>query len=307
VGVWEDFRMPFSADDLRYRAEQTYPALYAYLSRQAKNHLGVLKNDTFEVDLVVGHVIEQLVKLGLLGGEDKLPLTALDRMSAAQFYTFLNRMATNKAIDRLRKLHLQVSSFSDLMSPAGTDVDDNPLNATEESIWGNQPFDTPEKAALALVSQLELREKLIHCLKRLETAPHQLEAIRQEVKEFGGDEAVHVLFEEIHYSPEETAIPHISQHKDHAHRRLRLCLQEDSANLIVHVALRLIQCGQQNIGAKDFSVAISTLVDDGLTEIAVRDGLRRLTEENVLDWHSEECVVISASQMKHLQRYYKED
>ncbi|MHB8599635.1 MAG: RNA polymerase sigma factor [Ktedonobacteraceae bacterium] len=299
--------MLFSADDLRYRAEQTYPALYAYLSRQAINHLGVLKGDTFEVDLVVGHVIEQLVKLGLLGGEDKLPLTALDRMSAAQFYTFLNRMATNKAIDRLRKLHLPISSFSDLMSPGGSDVDDNPLNATEESIWGNIPFDTPEKAALELVSQLELRTKLIHCLKRLEAAPHQLEAIRQEVKEFGGDEAVHVLFEDIHYSTEEASILHVSQHKDHAHRRLRLCLQEGSSNLIVHIALRLIQCGQQNPGTKDFSVAISTLVDDGLTASNVKDGLRRLTEENVLDWHGEDRVVISASQMKHLQRYYKED
>lgn len=299
--------MPFSADDLRYRAEQTYPALYAYLSRQAINHLGVLKGDTFEVDLVVGHVIEQLVKLGLLGGEDKLPLTALDRMSAAQFYKFLSRMATNKAIDRLRKLHLQVSSFSDLGSPVGSDVDDNPLNATEESIWGTQPFDTPEKAALALVSQLELRTKLIHCLKRLEAAPHQLEAIRQEVKEFGGDEAVHILFEDIHYSTEEATILHISQHKDHAHRRLRLCLQEGSSDLIVHVALRLIQCGLQNASSKDFSVDIDTLAEDSLTESDVKVGLRRLTEENVLDWHGEERVVISASQMKHLQRYYKED
>ena len=106
--------MPFSAEDLRYRAEQTYPTLYAYLSRQAVNHLGALKNDTFEVDLVVGHVIEQLVKLGLLGGEDKQPLTALDRLSAAQFYTFLGHMVRNKAIDRLRKRHMQVTSFSDL-------------------------------------------------------------------------------------------------------------------------------------------------------------------------------------------------
>lgn len=299
--------MSFSANDLRYRAEQTYPALYAYLSRQAINHLGVLRSDTFEVDLVVGHVIEQLVKLGLLGGEDKQPLTVLDRMSAAQFYTFLNRMATNKAIDRLRKIHLPVSAFSDLLSHAGSDVDDNPLNATEESIWGNVPFDTPEKAALALVSQHELRTKLIHCLKKLETAPRQLEAIRQEVKEFGGEEAVHALFEDIHYSIEEGTISHVSQHKDHAHRRLRLCLQEGNSNLIVHVALRLIQCGQQYVSTKEFSVDISTLAVDGLTESVVKDGLHRLTEENVLDWHGEAHVVISASQMKHLLRYYKED
>lgn len=299
--------MPFSAEDLRYRVEQTYPALYAYLSRQAKNHLEMLKNDTFEIDMVVDHVVERLVQLGLLGGQDKQPLTALDRMSNAQFYAFLKSMVKNKAIDLWRKRHLQVSSFSELEASDGSDVDENPLNATEESIWGNPPFATPEKAALALVSQQELRTKLIHCLKRLEAAPHQLEAIRQEVKEFGGDEALQVLFEDIHYSPEEATIPHLSQHKDHAHRKLRLCLQADSSNLIVRVALRLIQCGQQITGTKDFSVDSNTLADDELTESAVQDGLRRLTEENVLDWHGEARIVISASQMKRLQRYHKED
>ncbi|MEO8972080.1 MAG: hypothetical protein ABI406_10845 [Ktedonobacteraceae bacterium] len=299
--------MSFSADDLRYHAELTYPDLCAYLSRQAKNNLGVLKNDTYEVDLVVGHVIEQLVRLGILGGQDKQPLTALDHMNDAQFYTFLKRMAINKAIDRLRKHHMQVASFSALESPDGSDVDDNPLNATEESIWGNPPFATPEMATLALVSQQELRAVLIHCIQRLETAPHQLEAMLQEIKDIGGDEAVHILFEQIHYSPEETTIAHMSQHKDHAHRRLRLCLQESSSNLIVHVAFRLIQCGVQNPGTKDFSVDIHMLADVRLAESAVKDGLRRLTEENVLDWHGEERIVISASQMKHLQRFYRED
>lgn len=299
--------MSFSADDLRYHAEQTLPALSAYLSRQAKSHLGMLKNDAFEVDMVVDHVIERLVQLGLLGGQDKQPLTALDSMSNAQFYAFLKSMVKHKAIDRLRKHHVQVTSFSELEASAGSDVDENPLNATEESIWGNPPFAAPEKAALALVSQLELRTKLIHCLKRLETAPHQLEAIRQEVKEFGGDEAVHLLFENIHSSSEETTISHISQHKDHAHRRLRLCLQADSSNLIVRIASRLIHCGQQIAGTKDFSVDSNTLAGDELTESAVKDGLSRLTEENVLDWHGEERIVISASQMKRLQHYYKED
>lgn len=299
--------MSFSADDLRYRAEQTYPALYAYLSRQAKNHLGMLKNDTYEVDMVVGHVIEQLVRLGLLGGQDKQPLTALDRMSTAQFYKFLNRMATNKAIDRLRKHHLPVSFFSELESPTGTDVDENPLNATEESIWGNPPFATPETATMALVSQQELRAVIIHCLQKLETAPHQLEAMLREIQEIGGDDAVHILFEHIQYTSEETPIPHISQHKDHAHRRLRLCLQERSANLIVHVALRLIQCGEQSRSTKDVTVDIDTLVDDRLTESDVKEGLRHLTEEHILDWHDEEHFVISASQIKQLQRYYRED
>lgn len=299
--------MPFSADDLRYHAEQTYPALYAYLSRQAKNHLGMLKNDTYEVDIVVGHVIEQLVRLGLLGGQDKQPLTALDRMSTAQFYTFLGRMVRNKAIDRLRKHRLQVSSFAELESADGSEVDDNPLNTTEVSIWGNPPFATPETATMALVSQQELRAVLIHCIQKLEAAPHQLEAVLQEIKDIGGEEAVHVLFEDIHFSLEETTIAHISQHKDHAHRRLRLCLQESSSNLIVHVALRLIQCGKQIPGTKDFSVDMHILADDRLTESDVKDGLRHLAEEHVLDWHDEERVVISADKMKHLQRYYRED
>lgn len=148
---------------------------------------------------------------------------------------------------------------------------------------------------------------MIHCIHKLAAAPHQLEAILQEIKDIGGDEAVHILFEEIHYSPEGTAIAHISQHKDHAHRRLRLCLQESSSNLIVHVALRLIQCGVLIPGTKDFSVNFQTLVDDRLTENAVQDGLRHLTEENVLDWHGEVRFAISAAQMKHLQRYYRED
>lgn len=298
--------MPFSAEDLRYRAEQTFPELCAYLNRQAKNHLGMLKNDAFEIDMVVDHVIERLVKIGLLGGQDKQPLTALDRMSNAQFYAFLKSMVKNKAIDLWRKHHLPVSSFSALETPDSSD-DDNLLNTTDSSIWGNPPFDTPEKATLALVSQQELRAVLIHCIQRLETAPHQLEAVLEEIKELGGDEAVHVLFEDIHYTPAKTPSEHLSQHKDHAHRRLRLCLQESSSNLIVHVALRLIQCGEQNPDTKDFSVDMHLLVDDRLTESDVRAGLRRLTEENVLAWHDEEHVVVTASQMKHLQRYYKED
>ena len=53
--------MPFTARDLRYHAEQSYPMLYAYLHRNAQRFLGNLKYDAFEVDTVVGHVVEQLV------------------------------------------------------------------------------------------------------------------------------------------------------------------------------------------------------------------------------------------------------
>ncbi len=299
--------MPFSADDLRYHAEQTYPALCAYLSRQAKSYLGMLKFDTYEVDMVVGHVVEKLVKLGVLGGQDKSPLTALDRMTNAQFYTFLEHMVRNKAIDRLRRHHMQVSSFSELAAPDGSEVDDNPLNETVESIWGNPPFATPEQATMALVSQQELRAVLIHCIKKLEAAPHQLEAVLREIKDMGGDEALHVLFAELHPSSEATSITHISQHKDHAHKKLRLCLQDSSSNLIVHVALRLIECGEKVPGTGDYLVDIHNLADDKLSESDVQAGLRRLTEEKIVDWHDEERLSISASQMKLLQRYYKED
>ena len=75
--------MPFTAHDLRYKAEETYPALYAHLTRHAQRFLQSLKYDAVELDLVVGHVVEHLVRLGLLGGGDKTPLTALDRLSDA--------------------------------------------------------------------------------------------------------------------------------------------------------------------------------------------------------------------------------
>jgi hypothetical protein len=307
VSVWEEFRMPFSADDLRYRVEQTYPALCAYLSRQARSHLGILKHDTYEIDVVVGDVVEKLTRLGVLGGQDAQPLTALDRMSNAQFYTFLGHMVRNKAIDRLRKYHMRVSSFSELESPDGSDVDDNPLNETVDSLWGDPPFATPETATLALVAQQELRAVLIHCIKRLESAPHQLEAVLEEIKEVGGDEALHVLFEEFHPVSDQTSLAHISQHKDHAHRKLRLCLQEGSSNLIVHVALRLIQYGKRNPHTGDFLVDIRILAGGRLTEDDVQTGLHLLTVENLLNWHGEEHLSITASQMKQLQRYYRED
>src|SRR5947199_2917487 len=112
--VLRRFRMPFTAHDLRYKAEETYPALYAHLSRHAQSYLRSLRFDAFELDIVVGHVVEQLVRMGLLGGEDRTPLTALDKLPDAQFYAFLNRSIRNKAIDRLRKRHLPVSFVTEL-------------------------------------------------------------------------------------------------------------------------------------------------------------------------------------------------
>src|SRR5436189_975713 len=113
-GVWRIFGMPFTARDLRYHPEESYPLLYAYLHRNAQRFLGALKYDAFEVDTVIGHVVEQLVRLGLFAGADHTPKSALDQLSDAQFYAFLSRSVHNKAIDRLRKRRLQVSTSAEL-------------------------------------------------------------------------------------------------------------------------------------------------------------------------------------------------
>src|SRR5258708_6172705 len=149
------FRMPFTAHDLRYKAEETYPALYAHLSRHAQRFLGSLKFDAYELDVVVGHVVEQLVRIGLIGGGDKTPRTALDDLTPAQFYAFLNRSIRNKAIDRLRKRRFQVSSAAEFEE--GLEVDDNPLHDVTESLWRAPPFATPEEGTLGLASHHELR------------------------------------------------------------------------------------------------------------------------------------------------------
>src|SRR6266516_575924 len=120
--------MPFTAHDLRYKAEETYPALYAHLSRHAQRFLQSFKFDTLELEIVVDHVVEQLVRMGLLGGGDRTPLTTLDHLNNAQFYAFLNRSIRNKAIDRLRKRRLQVSSVAELETMEDLENEDDPLN-----------------------------------------------------------------------------------------------------------------------------------------------------------------------------------
>ena len=180
--------MPFTAHDLRYAAEQSYPQLYGYLHRHAQRYLGALKYDAFEVDVVVGHVVEQLVRLGLLGAADTTPLGGLDRLSEAQFYAFLSQSVKHKAIDRLRKRRLPVNTTAELES--NTDIDDNPLDEAVISIWGTMPFKTPEETALALVTQKDLRNILKHCIMALGRAPHQLQAVIQELRELGGDDLI---------------------------------------------------------------------------------------------------------------------
>jgi len=298
--------MSFTAHDLRYRLEETYPVLYRYLQRNAQHFLGeALKYDAFEVDLVVGHVVEQLVRLGLLGRGDDTPLTVLDRLSPPQFYAFLSRSVRNKAIDRLRKRRLQVSTFTELEPPEGAEMEGGPLNEEVKSLWGDPPFATPEDTALALASREELRDLLKQCLRALQTAPHQLQAVIQEIEEAGADELLHDVIEELRVSPPDQPIPHLSQHKDHAYRRLRRCLQKRSANLRVLIALRLTEYGVETT-THEFSVNIQTLAQPDLSEDEVYAGLKGLVGEGLLDWYGDETVHFTSAQMKLLARFYRD-
>lgn len=303
--------MPLTAHDLRYHAEQSFPLLYAYLHRHAQRNLGALKYDATEVDAVVGHVLEQLVRLGLLGCADKTPLNALDNLTDAQFYAFLNRSVRNKAIDKLRKRRLLVTTTAELEA-AYTDENDrdsNPLDEAVESIWGVKPFDTPEEIAIFLASQHDTRCMLKHCIMTLKNAPHQLEAVLQELRDIGAIELLQELEAEIadmHLDP--TEVTHLSQQKDHAHKKLRHCLQERSTNLIVVVALRLTEYGTQEAQTaipSEYAVTLQTLAQQDLTLEDVRRALKQLVAEKLLDWHDEETVRLSKEQMKHLTRFYQ--
>ncbi len=298
--------MPFTANDLRYHAEQNYPQLYAYLQRHAQRFLGALKYDAFEVDVVVGHVVEQLVRLGLLGAGNTTPPGALDSLTDAQFYAFLNRSVKNKAIDRLRKRRPQVSTTTELVGDI--DGDDNPLDEAITSVWGTTPFSTPEETALYLVTQDELRNVLKHCIMALGRAPHQLQAVMQELDQLGADDLLRIIKEALpEISPEVKLAKgaHSSQHKDHAHKKLRHCLQEHSTNLVVTLALRLTQYATATTNG--YTVSVLTLAQQDIPEQEVRLGLRQLVEEKVLDWQGEDVVHLTSAQMKRLTRFYKEE
>src|SRR5579875_899500 len=160
-------RMPFSAYDLRYHLEESYPALCAYLQHRAQRYLGQLAFDAFEVDQVVGHVIEYLTRIQLLGGKERAPQTALDELSSAQFYTFLNRMVQNKAIDRLRRRRLPMSTTGELEVQGNPDEENDPLNSVVEPFWGDIPFANPETAVVEVASQEQLRAILKKCIESL--------------------------------------------------------------------------------------------------------------------------------------------
>ncbi len=299
--------MPLTARDLRYKPEQSYPLLYAYLQRNAQRFLGGLKFDAFEVDAVVGHVVEQLVRLGLLGGGDHTPPTALDGLTDAQFYTFLSRSVHNKAVDRLRKRRLQTSNFTDLGMPDGEEEENDPLNQVVQSPWGTIPFATPEEVAFQLVSQHDLRNLLTHCIRALQAAPHQLEAVLQELQDVGADELLSTLRTVVHISSSPAREPnaHMSQHKDHAHKKLRHCLQQKSTHLTVMIALRLTEYGIRSADATGYTVDVQTLAQDDLSERQVQTGLNELVAENLLDWSGEGVVHFTVAQKKRLERFYR--
>ncbi len=321
--------MPFTAHDLRYHAEQSYPSLYAYLHRNAQRFLGALKYDAFEVDTVIGHVVEQLVRLGLLGGKDHTPPSALDQLTDAQFYAFLSRSVRNKAIDRLRKRRVPVTTSAELDYQDEDEGDGGPLEDAVESLWGETPFSNPEQIALFLASQRDLRALLKHCILTLSAAPHQLQAVARELQEIGADDLLQAIMTELNLPVPAQANPHMSQHKDHAHKKLRACLQQQSSNLAVVVALRLTQYTKVSgpkvssssssskpiadtktdtkTDVKTYTMAISTLAQQDLSLDDVRKGLQRLVDEGLLTWQGEEFVSLSAAQIKRLSRFYEEE
>ena len=301
-------QMPFTAHDLRYHTEQSYPDLYAYLLQRAKRHLGSLKFNAVELDIVVEHVIEQLVRLGILGGEDRVPMCALDTFSQAQFYAFLNHSVRNKAIDRLRKHRLPISTFAELEAVANAEGEDDPLNDVVEPMWGT-PFATPEEATIELVFREELRSLLKHCIKILSAAPHQLQAVVQELEALGAAELLSALRQELGAESLETKadepLSHASQNKDHAHKKLRHCLQQSSTNLAVMIALRLTEYEVHSTGSNVVVVDIQTLTRNDLSEREVQIGLKQLVTEGLLDWHGEQVVRLTSARKKRLARYYE--
>ena len=298
--------MPFSAHDLRYHLDQHYASLIVYLQQHARRYLGTLAFDAVEVDQVVGHVIEQLTHLHVLGGGDSAPETALDHLTNAQFYAFLNRCVKNKAIDRLRKHRAPTSTLTELERPGGADDEAQLMESVVETLWGTIPFATPEETALEAASQQTLRQLLKHCIEALSAAPHQLEAVLQELEELDTGNMAQEIRQLCGLPASDAPLAHASQHRDHAHKKLRHCLQQNSSNLAVVVALRLSEYETTSTGADVILVEIRTLARDNLSMKDVQMGLKHLTTEGLLDWRGEETLRLLPSQCKRLARFYEE-
>ncbi|WP_052887730.1 hypothetical protein [Thermogemmatispora carboxidivorans] len=308
--------MPFTARDLRYEPEKSFPALEAFLRQRAQRYLGPLQYNAEEVDLVVNHVVDRLVALGLLGGGDRQPETVLDRLSQAQFYAFLNNCVYHKAIDRLRLHPRQATPFSALEESEERQGEADPLSEITTSLWGSSPFAHPEEAALAAVTRQELRTLLKHCIKALASAPRQLRAVLQELETLGAVDLAREVVEELQAMaitplPAETPLAHLSQHRDHAYKKLRTCLQSQSSNLAVIVALRLTEyeallSSRSNEAAGEVVIPVQDLARKELTLAEVQQGLRQLAFEDLLDWHEgDEVVRLDAARLRRLTRYYR--
>lgn len=298
--------MPFSAHDLRYHLDQHYASLIVYLQQHARRYLGTLAFDAVEVDQVVGHVIEQLTHLHILGGGDSAPETALDQLSNAQFYAFLNRCVKNKAIDRMRKHRAPTSTLAELERPGAAEDDVQPMEGVVETLWGTVPFATPEETALEAASQQDLRQLLKHCIEALSGAPRQLEAVLQELEELDAGDMAQEIRQLCGLPSSAAPLAHASQHRDHAHKKLRHCLQQSSSNLAVVIALRLSGYEAISTGADVIQVEIGTLARDNLSMKDVQMGLKHLTTEGLLDWRGEERLRLLPSQCKRLARFYEE-
>jgi DNA-directed RNA polymerase specialized sigma24 family protein len=298
--------MPFSAHDLRYHLDEHYAALVAYLQHHAQRYLGALAFDAVEVDQVVGHVIEQLTHLHVLGGGDTAPESALDHLTQAQFYAFLNRCVKNKAIDRLRKHRAPTSTLAELERAGAQDDDPQPMEGVIETLWGSVPFATPEDTAIEAASQQMMRQLLRHCIESLSAAPRQLEAVLQELEELDAGDMAREIRKQLGLLESDAPLPHASQHRDHAHKKLRHCLQQSSTNLAVAVALRLSEYETSSTGTDVILVDIRTLAHDTLSLKDVQTGLKHLTTEGLLDWHGEDMLRLLPSQCKRLARFYEE-
>src|SRR5262249_41018174 len=159
---------------------------------------------------------------------------------------------------------------------------------------------TPETITMQLLSQKHMRDLLKHCIMKLRAAPNQLQAVVQELKEIGADDLLQSLPVDIQGLQASEINPHASQHKDHAHRKLRSCLQQQSSNLTVIVALRLTQYKPVAGTKKTQCIDLHTLVQQNLSLDEVRQALAELAREGLVDWHDEDFVQITADQVKRL-------
>lgn len=294
--------------NLKHHLAEHYQSLYAYLQLRAKRYLGPLGTDAFEVDQVVGYVVEQLTRLQILGTGNNSSKTVLDDLTNAQLFAFLNRIVRNRANDRLLKHRAHTSTLSDLEQQGSEEEEEEliPIDELVESLWGTSLSARPEEIAIEAASQESLRRLLKDSIKQLKSAPKQLQAIMYELHEFGMDDLVQELSEELGVSLETVPPANLSQHKDHAHKKLRRLLQHSSTNLAVIIAMFLAEYEAEFTGSQMYRVELKTLAQGDLTEGEVRRGLQHLAAIGLINWQGEEIVLLSSEQRKNLARFYEE-